>query len=105
MRLTDRLVERFEGRGLPARSVRLRLTALYGGLFVVCGAGLLVITYLLVSHSTRHRPAGGVVSGHPFAGWGELSAQSRSAGSRPRWATRTALICTSCSSSPRPRSP
>ena len=66
MHLTDRLVERFEGRGLPARSVRLRLTALYGGLFVVCGAGLLVITYLLVSHSTRHRPAGGVVSGHPF---------------------------------------
>ncbi len=70
MRLTDRLVERFEGRGLPARSVRLRLTALYGGLFVVCGAGLLVITYLLVSHSTRHRPPGGVFSGRPFAGAG-----------------------------------
>ena len=67
MRLTGTLVERFEGRGLPARSVRLRLTALYGGLFVLCGAGLLVITYLLVSHSTRHPPSE-VVAGRPFAG-------------------------------------
>ncbi len=50
--------------------MRLRLAAVYGVLFVLCGAGLLVITYLLVSHSTRHRPAGGVVSGHPFAGLG-----------------------------------
>ena len=70
MRLTGRLVGRFEGRGLPARSVRLRLTALYGGLFVLCGAGLLVITYLLVSDSTRHRPPGGVLVGRPFAGLG-----------------------------------
>ncbi len=68
MWLTGKLVGRFEGRGLPARSVRLRLTALYGGLFVLCGAGLLVITYLLVSHSTRPRPPGGFVSGHPLAG-------------------------------------
>src|SRR5580704_5009918 len=68
MHLTGKLVGRFEGRGLSARSVRLRLTALYGGLFVLCGTGLLVITYLLVSHSTRHRPPGGVFSGRPFAG-------------------------------------
>jgi signal transduction histidine kinase len=71
MRLTRKLVERFERSGLPARSVRLRLSALYGGLFVACGAGLLVITYLLVSQSTRHRPPGGVVSGHPFTGLGQ----------------------------------
>ena len=71
MRLTGRLVERFERTGVPARSVRLRLTALYGGLFLVGGAGLLVITYLLVSHSTRHRRPGGLVfSGRPFAGLG-----------------------------------
>ncbi|MGH2886930.1 MAG: sensor histidine kinase [Solirubrobacteraceae bacterium] len=68
--MTGRLVERFERGGLPARSVRLRLTALYGGLFVLCGAGLLVITYLLVSQSTRHKPPGGVFSGRPFAGLG-----------------------------------
>ncbi len=30
----------------------MRLTALYGGLFLICGACLLAITYLLVSHAT-----------------------------------------------------
>ncbi|MGH3263494.1 MAG: sensor histidine kinase [Trebonia sp.] len=68
--MSGKLVGRFERRALPARSVRLRLTALYGGLFLVCGAGLLVITYLLVSHSTRHRPPGEVVIGRPLAGVG-----------------------------------
>ena len=68
MWLTGKVVERLGKRDVPVRSVRLRLTALYGGLFLVCGVGLLVITYLLVSHSTRHRPPGGFVSGHPFAG-------------------------------------
>lgn len=37
---------------LPRRTVRLRLTFLYGGLFLVCGAALLTVTYLLVSRST-----------------------------------------------------
>jgi signal transduction histidine kinase len=37
----------------PRRTVRLRLTLLYGGLFIVCGAGLLTITYVLVSSSTH----------------------------------------------------
>src|SRR5207253_2716157 len=30
-------------------TIRLRLTAVYGGLFLACGAGLLAITYFLVS--------------------------------------------------------
>jgi signal transduction histidine kinase len=34
----------------PRRSIRLRLTLVYGALFLASGAGLLVITYLLVSH-------------------------------------------------------
>jgi signal transduction histidine kinase len=34
------------------RSLRLRLTLLYGGLFLVCGAALLSITYVLVSNAT-----------------------------------------------------
>jgi signal transduction histidine kinase len=34
---------------LPRRTVRLRLTLLYGGLFLVAGAGLLAITYGLVA--------------------------------------------------------
>lgn len=37
---------------LPRRTVRLRLTLLYGGLFLLSGAALLTITYLLVRHST-----------------------------------------------------
>jgi signal transduction histidine kinase len=35
---------------LPRRTVRLRLTLLYGGLFLVSGVVLLVITYLLVTN-------------------------------------------------------
>jgi signal transduction histidine kinase len=34
----------------PRRTVRLRLTLLYGGLFLISGTGLLVITYVLVAH-------------------------------------------------------
>jgi signal transduction histidine kinase len=37
--------------GVPRLTIRLRLTATYGGLFLVCGAGLLAITYVLVRNS------------------------------------------------------
>jgi nitrate/nitrite-specific signal transduction histidine kinase len=37
---------------LPRRTVRLRLTLLYGSLFVVSGAALLGITYLLMRHAS-----------------------------------------------------
>jgi signal transduction histidine kinase len=37
--------------GLPRRTVRLRLTLLYGSLFLACGAAVLTITYLLVEHA------------------------------------------------------
>jgi len=46
-RLTKRLTRRW--RPLPLRTIRLRLTLVYGGLFLVCGAALLGITYGLVS--------------------------------------------------------
>jgi len=36
---------------LPRRTVRLKLTLLYGVLFLACGAALLAITYVLVSHA------------------------------------------------------
>jgi signal transduction histidine kinase len=36
----------------PKTTVRWRLTLLYGGLFLVCGAALLAITYTLVDHAT-----------------------------------------------------
>jgi signal transduction histidine kinase len=53
----------------PAVSVRLRLTALYGSLFVLCGAGLLVITYLLVGRATAiHAVTTGSPGGAPGNG-------------------------------------
>jgi len=36
---------------LPRRTARLRLTALYGALFLACGAVLLVVTYVLVERA------------------------------------------------------
>jgi signal transduction histidine kinase len=39
-------------RHLARRTVRLRLTLLYGALFLVSGAALLTVTYLLVEHAT-----------------------------------------------------
>src|SRR5258708_3813311 len=38
--------------GLSPRTIRMRLTLIYGGLFLICGAGLLAITYVLVSNAT-----------------------------------------------------
>ena len=43
------LARRLTRRALPRRSVRLRLTFVYGGLFLISGAGLLTVTYLLVA--------------------------------------------------------
>jgi signal transduction histidine kinase len=37
---------------LPRRTLRVRLTAVYGGLFLASGAALLVVTYFLVVHAT-----------------------------------------------------
>ena len=52
---------------LPRRTVRLRLTLVYGGLFLLSGAALLAITYLLVSRSL---PAGPITgrAGAPSVG-------------------------------------
>ena len=38
---------------LPARTVRLRLTLVYGGLFFLSGAALLVVTYALFERATK----------------------------------------------------
>lgn len=66
-RASARLVGLF-GRGLPARSVRLRLTALYGALFLLCGVGLLAITYLLVSRATAIHAVEGSPASPPGRG-------------------------------------
>ena len=47
-------VARSAGRGWPRpprRTARLRLTFLYGGLFLACGAILLAVSYVLVKQA------------------------------------------------------
>jgi signal transduction histidine kinase len=63
---------RFSGR-LPRRTIRLRLTLLYGGLFLLAGAGLLAITYALVAKDgpTQAKSALVVSRARP-AGFGQL---------------------------------
>jgi signal transduction histidine kinase len=41
---------------LPRRTARLRLTGLYGAVFLVCGAAVLGLTYLLDGHATQLAP-------------------------------------------------
>jgi signal transduction histidine kinase len=48
---TGRMSQRTRWMALPPPTVRLRLTGLYGTLFLCCGAGLLAITYLLADHA------------------------------------------------------
>jgi signal transduction histidine kinase len=50
--LTHRLTALTLGSRRSRRTVRLRLTLIYGGLFLLCGAGLLGITYVLVDNAT-----------------------------------------------------
>jgi signal transduction histidine kinase len=47
--LADLLVTHWLGQHRPRRTIRLRLTVLYGGLFLASGAALLTITYVLVA--------------------------------------------------------
>jgi signal transduction histidine kinase len=62
MRLAARLAR-------PQTTVRWKLTLLYGGLFLACGAALLAITYTLVAHATTSPDTAFVTrSGPPFAG-------------------------------------
>ena len=65
VRSLARLGERLSRGVMPRRTVRLRLTALYGGLFLVSGAALLAITYLLVAGLPIRFPPPGGVGGLP----------------------------------------
>jgi signal transduction histidine kinase len=47
------MLARFARRHLPRRTVRLRLTLLYGGLFLLCGLALLTLTNALVGHAVK----------------------------------------------------
>jgi signal transduction histidine kinase len=80
--LSDRLTRLAFRRNLHRRTVRMRLTLLYGALFLACGAGLLAITYALVAHATIRpyvRTAASVRLEHVHV-HGSLSTALRSAG-------------------------
>jgi signal transduction histidine kinase len=69
--------------GKPRWTLRVRLTLLYGGTFLVCGAALLAVTYALVSHGITggegielHGGGGGGGRAAPGGGKEPLSAGS-----------------------------
>jgi signal transduction histidine kinase len=64
VRVRDRLLRR--SLRWPRRTVRLRLTILFAMLFLVSGAGLLSITYLLVSQATGEVVVGTNPNGSNF---------------------------------------
>ncbi len=53
-RLNTRITQLAVGRALPRRTVRVRLTLLYGGLFLLSGAVLLATTYVLFERATEY---------------------------------------------------
>jgi signal transduction histidine kinase len=66
---------------MTRRSVRFRLTALFASLFLAAGAGLLGITYGLVSSATNHIIVGRFAPGTPSDGSTSLNGGAPSAGS------------------------
>ena len=52
MALRDRMLKMAKASRLPRRTVRLRLTLLYGAVFLISGAALLTTTYFLVDAAT-----------------------------------------------------
>ena len=77
-RLNRRITQVAVGQQLPYRTVRVRLTLLYGGLFLVSGAALMAITYALLVNAgfvfslqsgggtnRNTEPSAVVVSGRP----------------------------------------
>ena len=59
-------------RWLPRRTIRLRLTLLYGGLFLVAGAALLGVTYGLVAGGGSSQAQSFFISRSAAAGAGQL---------------------------------
>ncbi|MCL2419096.1 MAG: HAMP domain-containing histidine kinase [Conexibacteraceae bacterium] len=53
-RVNSRITRLAVGRHLPHRTARVRLTLLYGGLFLLSGAALVAITYALFQQATEY---------------------------------------------------
>jgi signal transduction histidine kinase len=68
---------------LPRRTARLRLTALYGGLFLLTGAALAAITYVLFERATEYRTPP-LPKIPPTPALGKLQLPSPLAGSLPQ---------------------
>ena len=93
--------------GWPAPTIRLRLTVIYGLVFLVTGAVLLTIGYLLVRHNLDAPenfraelrklgiPAGAAFPGGP---WGSPPALPRPASPMPCGPSSATMLCTSSSS-------
>jgi signal transduction histidine kinase len=69
MALRDRMLRLAKATHLPRRTVRLRLTLLYGALFLLSGAALLGVTYFFLDASTSnafivHSPNGTTIAGY-----------------------------------------
>jgi signal transduction histidine kinase len=65
MDIRGRLSQLTSAQRLPKRTVRLRLTVLYGSVFLLAGAGLVAISYLLVNnrlHNLRMTTSGPLTS-------------------------------------------
>ncbi|GID30457.1 sensor histidine kinase [Paractinoplanes brasiliensis] len=60
-------------------TVRLRLTALYGGLFLLAGAALLTITYLLLGQALARQPISAATISVPATGTEASSVPARAA--------------------------
>jgi signal transduction histidine kinase len=76
---------------LPRRTVRLKLTLLYGALFLACGAAMLAITYVLVEHRL---PVAISVQGQTTSG-GSVKAFCTLSGTDPVTAQLPVTGCTS----------
>ncbi|HLK00182.1 MAG TPA: HAMP domain-containing sensor histidine kinase [Streptosporangiaceae bacterium] len=86
--MAPRYLQAFRVR-MPARTVRLRLTLLYGSLFLASGAALLAVTYGLVDNRLSNlRVSSGPASG--LKAGGTVRAPATAAGSLRAWQT-TAL--------------
>ncbi len=86
--LTDCLMWTAARSHLPRRTIRLRLTAIYGGLFLLSGAGLLAVTYILVQHATGTSiPIGGKADNGVSAVQGASSGNTNFA-----WASRDGML-------------
>jgi signal transduction histidine kinase len=73
--------------------VRAKLTLVYSGLFVLCGAALLAITYLLVSRAPRHLVLQGFsAQGAPLPDFDDLAARANAEAERQHEATLHALL-------------